>query len=305
MSNAPGNIAPVREEGFDNLLLNAGVFIKNLDYSSIADADALLAAIEAAIAGDNGILGMTRGGGSFKVAREIRNVQADGIRYPWKGGKFVDSADPSLSTTLIEQTADNLKAALGSCTVTSSGKKTTIRMNTAIQAADYIDVLTWYGSLMDGRMVAITLFNAFNTADVNITFTDKGEATSPVEFHAHQENVNDYDYAPFEVVIFEPSGTLGEITVTSAEGASVGGTVLSTTNVLASGQKYVYKTNGTSTAPSIGYREEPDYTWTEWNGSSEIAIGAANDGKKLTLAVINSQNKVVKTGAVTLDVKTA
>ena len=51
MSNAPGNIAPVREEGFDNLLLNAGVFIKNLDYSSIADADALLVAIEALKAG--------------------------------------------------------------------------------------------------------------------------------------------------------------------------------------------------------------------------------------------------------------
>ena len=303
--SAPGNIAPVREEGFDNLLLNAGVFVKNLDYSAIADADALLVAIEAAIANDTGILGMTRGGGSFRVARDIRNIEADGIRYPWKGGKFVDSADPSLSTTLIEQTAANLKDALGSCTVSSSGKKTTLTMNTMIQSADYIPRLTWFGSLLDGRMAAITLFNALNTADLNITFTDKGEATSPVEFHGHQENVNDYDTAPVEVVIFEPSGTLGTITVTSAEGTNVGGTALSTTNVLSSGQKYVYKTNGTTTAPVIGYREEPNYTWTEWNGSSEIAIGTANDGKKLTLAVINSQNKVIKTGAVTLDVKTA
>jgi len=303
--SAPGNIAPVREDGFDNLLLNAGVFIKNLDYSAIADADALLLAINAAIEAETNILGMTRGGGSFKVARDIRNIQADGIRYPWKGGKFVDSADPSLSTTLIEQTAQNLKDALGSCTITPSGKKTTLTMNTEIQDADYINVLTWYGSLMDGRMIAITLFNAFNTADLNITFTDKGEATSPVEFHAHQEKANDYDTAPFEIVFFEPSGTLGEITVTSTAGAAVGGTALSTTNVLASGQKYVYKTNGTTTAPSIGYREEPDYTWTEWDGSSEIAIGTANNGKKLTLAVINSQNKVVKTGAVTLAVKTA
>ena len=305
MSNAPGNIAPVREDGFDNLLLNAGVFIKNLDYSSIADADALLLAINAAIDAETNILGMTRGGGSFKVARDIRNIQADGIRYPWKGGKFVDSADPALSTTLIEQTAQNLKDAIGSCTITTSGKKTKLTMNTQIQDADYIDVLTWYGSLLDGRMIAITLFNAFNTADLNITFTDKGEATSPVEFHAHQEKANDYDTAPFEIVFFEPSGSMGEITVTSTAGAAVGGTALSTTNVLAAGQKYVYKTNGTTTAPSIGYREEPDYTWTEWDGSSEIAIGTANNGKKLTLAVINSQNKVVKTGAVTLAVKTA
>lgn len=201
--SAPGNISPVREDGFDNLLLNAGVFIKDLDYSSIANAGALLTAISAAITAGTNILGMTRGGGSFKVTRDIRNVQADGIRYPWKGGKFVDSADPSLSTTLIEQTEDNLKAALGSCTATTSGKKTTITMNTEISDTDYIDALTWFGSLMDGRMVAITLFNAFNTSDLNITFTDKGEATTPVEFHGHQENVDDYDTAPFEIVFFD------------------------------------------------------------------------------------------------------
>ena len=303
--SAPGHTTPLREETFENLQLNAGIFIKNLDYSSIADAEALKSAIASAITAGTNIIGATRGGGSFTVTREIREPDVDGRRYPFKGGKFVDSADAQLSTTMVEVTAKNLKMALGSGEITTSGKKTTIKMNTAIQSSDYIDSITWFGDMADGRMIAITLKNALNTADLSLTFTDKGEGTIPIELHAHQAAVNDYDKAPFEIVIFETSGDMGTLTVTSAAGSTVGGTDLSTTYTLGSGQHFVYKTNGTTTAPEIGYHEEPDYTWTEWDGTSEIIIGADNDGKKLTLVVINSQNKALKSGEVTLDVKTA
>lgn len=200
---APGLTTPLRSETFENLQLNAGIFIKNLDYSSIADATALKTAIAAAITAGTTILGATRGGGTFVVTREIREPEIDGRRYSFKGGKYVDSADARLTTTLVEMTADNLVMALGGATATTSGKKTTIKMHTAIQDADYISSLTWFGDLADGRMVAITLKNALNTADLSLTFTDKGEATLPVELHAHQASVSDYDEAPFEIVFFD------------------------------------------------------------------------------------------------------
>lgn len=200
---APGHTTPLRSETFENLQLNAGIFIKNLDYSSITDATALKTAIAAAITAGTDIIGATRGGGSFTVTRDIREPEIDGRRYPFKGGKFVDSADAQLSTTLVEITADNLVMALGSGKATTSGKKTKIEMNTAIGDADYIDSITWFGDMSDGRMVAITLFNALNTADLSLTFTDKGEGTLPIELHAHQEDVNDYDKAPFEIVFFD------------------------------------------------------------------------------------------------------
>jgi len=302
---APGLTTPLRSETFENLQLNAGIFIKNLDYSSIADATALKTAIAAAIVAGTNILGATRGGGTFVVTREIREPEIDGRRYSFKGGKYVDSADAKLTTTLVELTPSNLVMALGGATATANGKKTTIKMHTAIQDSDYISSLTWFGDLADGRIVAITLKNALNTADLSLTFTDKGEATLPIELHAHQENVLDYDEAPFEIVFFEPSGNVGSITVTSSAGANVGGTTLSTTNSLEAGQHYVYKIGNASTAPTIGYREEPDYTWTEWDGSSELAVGASSNGKKATVAVINSSKKVLKTGTVVLAVKTA
>jgi hypothetical protein len=205
--SAPGSTTPLREETFENLQLNAGIFIKNLDYSSTADASALKTAIAGAITAGTNILGATRGGGTFVVTRETREPDVDGRRYSYKGGRFVDSADARLTTTLVEMTADNLVLALGGATATTSGKKTTIKLHTAIQSSDYISKLTWFGDLADGRMVAITLFNALQTADFNLTFTDKGEGTLPIEVHAHQASVEDYDYAPFEIVIFDKPST--------------------------------------------------------------------------------------------------
>ena len=304
--SAPGHTSPIREETFENLQLNAGIFLKNFDYSSIADATALKTAIASAITAGTTLLGATRGGGSFVVTREVREAEVDGKRYGFVGDKFVDSCDARLSTTLIEMTAQNVVDAFGSATASTSGRKTTIKLGTAIGSSAYINSLCWVGDLADGRMVLISLDNALNTADFNLTFTDKGEGTLPVEFHAHQDDVNDYDYAPFEIVYFEPDGTADSFTVSSAAGTNVGGTVLTTTNSLSSGQHYVYKIGNASTAPSIGYREEPDYTWTEWDGVSEINVGASANGKKATIAVVNSSKKVVKlSGAVVLAVKTA
>lgn len=202
-----GLTTPLRSATFDNLQLNAGVFIKNLDYSSTADSSALKTAIAAAITAGTTILGATRGGGTFVVSKDVREPDIDGKRYSFKGGKFVDGASAKLTTTLVEITPENLVLALGSGVKTTSGKKTTIKMNTEISSSDYISTLTWFGDLADGRMVAITLENALNTSDLSLTFTDKGEGTLPVEIEAHQANVNDYSQAPFEVVFFDKPAT--------------------------------------------------------------------------------------------------
>ena len=304
--SAPGLTSPIRTETFENLQLNAGIFIKNVDYSSIADAEALKTAIAAAITAGTNILGATKGGGQFVARRTMRTPDVDGMRYDFIGSDFVDKIDAYLSTTLVEVTIASVKACLGAAVSTTSGKKTTIKMKTAVEISDYVSNLCWIGDLADGRLVCICLYNALNTADFNLTFTDKGEGTLAGEFHARQSNVGDYDYAPFEIVYFETSGSMGELVVTSTAGTNVGGTKLATENTLGSGNHYVYKIGNASTAPSIGYHEEADYTWTEWDGTNtEINVGASANGKKATVAVVNSSNKAIKSGTVTLAVKTA
>lgn len=205
--SAPGLTTPLRKAALDKLQLNAGIFIKNFDYSEITDATALRAAIKTAVQAGTNLLGVTRGGGSFNVTREMRQPEIDGLRYNFVGGNFVDSADAYLSTTLLETTPENFVLGLGSATATTTGKKTVVKMHTAIQDTDYSENLVWCGDLLDGKMVAIKLANALNTADFTFTFTDKGEGNFTVEFHAHQSDVLDYDEAPFEVVFFDLPST--------------------------------------------------------------------------------------------------
>lgn len=215
---APGMTSPIRSDAFKNLQLNAGIFLVDFDYSGITDADALKAAIDSAIEAGTSILGVTRGGGSFTVTKEARTPEVDGVRYPFKGQDFIDSVDAYLSGTLLEVYPANFKRLLGSGESSTSDLVTTITMHTEVNPdTDYIDSLCWVGDIADGRLVLIELDNAFNTADFSLTFSDKGEGTMPFEFHARQEDVLDYDNAPFRIIIFEkdtstttPAETSGE-----------------------------------------------------------------------------------------------
>ena len=201
---APGLTSPIRKEAFENLQLNAGIFLVDFDHSQIADVAALKTAIAAAVTAGTNIMGVTRGGGTFNVTREMRTPEVDGMWYPFKGADFVDSADAYLSGTLLEINPENFKRLLGTGDVATSGQKTTITMRTAIDPdTDYLDSLCWVGDIADGRLVMIELDNAFNTSDFSLTFTDKGEGTMTFEFHARQDDVLDYDKAPFRVIYFD------------------------------------------------------------------------------------------------------
>lgn len=199
--SAPGHTTPLRADTFNNLQLNAGIFLTNLDYSTIANSGALKTAIASAISSGY-ILGATRGGGSFVVSRTTRRPDADGKRYRFKGDMFVDEVDARLSTTIIEVTLDHIKDLLPGSAITGSSPKRTLKLSTAIATTDYLTNLCWVGDLADGRLVLICLKNAINEGDLNLTFVDKGEGTITCEFHASQASVNDYDEAPFEVVEF-------------------------------------------------------------------------------------------------------
>ena len=128
---APGSTNALRSATFDNLQLNAGIFIKDLNYSSVTDSTALKTAITNIVTGGSSpigeLIGATRGGGTFTVTRDIRTPEIDGMRYRFKKGDFIDSVDAYISTTLVEITAENVCALLGVDVPTASGRKTTIK----------------------------------------------------------------------------------------------------------------------------------------------------------------------------------
>lgn len=94
-----------------------------------------------------------------------------------------------------------------------------------------------------------------------------------------------------------PAGTLAEIGVASSAGTASGDTALTISEYTpASGESYVYKV-ATGSAPTIGYAEIPDYSWTAWDGSSDIT---AATGKKIAVVSINSAGQAIAYGSATV-----
>lgn len=94
--------------------------------------------------------------------------------------------------------------------------------------------------------------------------------------------------------------TLGTITVSSAEGATSGKTVITLSGYSpASTESYVYKTAAT-TAPSVTYGQKLGSTWTAIASGDSIT---ATDGHKITVASIDANGRAQASGTATLDVK--
>ena len=195
-------VTGLRSDTFKRLQLNAGAFLIGFEYKTIADATALKTAIATALKDDTKTLGATRGGGTFECTPEVRNIEADGKRYEFVGSTVFDSWTVRMTGTLMEVTPNNFKRVLSAADVATDGAKKTVTVRTDVTPADYLKSLVWVGDTSEG-FVLIALKNALNTTGANLTFTDKGEGTLPFEFHAHQDNVEDSETAPFEIVYFD------------------------------------------------------------------------------------------------------
>ena len=196
----------LRASTFENLQLNAGMFLTNFDYSTATDAATLGALLKTEREKTSGsaLIGATRGGGTFVCTPNTRSIEADGKREDWKGSSVNDGWTIKLTTTLLEINATNLKRSFGTADVTDTEKKHTIKIRTDIKDADYIESLVWVGDTSKGY-VLIAIKNALNTAGATLTWTDKGEGTIPVEFTAHQDGLETDGYAPCEVIFFDPA----------------------------------------------------------------------------------------------------
>lgn len=99
-----------------------------------------------------------------------------------------------------------------------------------------------------------------------------------------------------------PDGELDEITVASAAGTAAGDTALTISGYTPeAGESYVYKV-ATGTAPTIAFNAVPDYSWTAWDGSSDIT---AATGKLIAVVSIDSEGKAVAYGSATVTAKAA
>lgn len=183
------------------LLLDAGVFVKNY----VVGTDTFDTALE-----DGRIIGATAGGGSFEIVPTTRKIEIDGVSGDVKGLTRIDDWKATISANVKEVSADSIVLGLGAAKIEDGPtgfKKITLKND--IEDADYVDNITWLGSISgETELVAIQFLNALSTNGISVTVADKGEAVIPMTFTGHAEFDSETRKFIMPVEIFYPDSTV-------------------------------------------------------------------------------------------------
>lgn len=177
----------------DHLLLDSGAFFINFNIATDTYESAT-----------SKLLGATQGGGEFNAKPKIRDIEVDGVKGSVKGLQTIDNWDVSLKANVLEVTSEIIKSALGASDIDTEGNDDydiiTARNN--INESDYIDNITWIGTLSGSNMpVIIQVFNALSKEGLKLKVADKKESLVELLFSGHYDEF-DLDTPPF--IIYYP-----------------------------------------------------------------------------------------------------
>ena len=144
------------------------------------------------------MLGVTRGGNSFQVEPEYKEIERDGARGKEKHMKRLINLDANLVVNLMTLSKENIKDAVGCASVDGDVVKTKLD----VEETDYIDNITLIGEKLGGGYIRITIFNAFSDQGIEIAMEDREETVVETTFAAHfdPESSGTTDYSDlFEI----------------------------------------------------------------------------------------------------------
>ena len=120
-------------------------------------------------------LAPTRGGGTFTVTKNIRDIDYDGRKGKTRGMQVVDVIFAFLAVGLLDTSLDNLALALPWATY-SSGKISAKGSDLGIIGdSAYESNITLFAKIVGGGYKRITLHSALNEGEFSIAAVTKGE----------------------------------------------------------------------------------------------------------------------------------
>ena len=134
------------------------------------------------------LMGATRGGSTFTLEQEVRDMEVDGARGPMKESRRITMVKASLTCNFIEHTTESLKRAIVGATsaVFEVNHDKITRALTIDNAADYIDTVAILGDVSgDANGMGIVLKNAIADGNFELNMVDKDEGVVAVTFTAH------------------------------------------------------------------------------------------------------------------------
>lgn len=202
-------VQPVTLQTAQRYALNAGMMVVDVDISNVTDAETFLVAVKA---DQESWLGATSGSTTISEGRKNWSPDHNGLYIPWKGGQYLDSAQPSIKTKLVEMKPTNLKLSSGAADISDEATNAvTIKPRATYSLEDYHTVI-WFTNYGNEGIVAVILKNAICTTGLNWTVDDKKVATCDVEFKGHADDPLATDYLPIEYMIFKSSTQAAEPT---------------------------------------------------------------------------------------------
>ena len=216
--------------------------------------------------------------------------------------KYLDYFEPHMTGTFKSFTKDAVRklqpgSALAGNRITPGSQLTADDFADCWLLGDYSD--KHVGST--AGYTAIHLKNAINVLGFKVKTNNKDKADISFDFQGHYD-LTDIDDVPFEIYVFEGSGTLAALTVTSIAGTAVGDSKITISGYsLGTGESYVYATAPT-TAPSVTYGQKVK-NWAALTSGNDIT--PAEGHTKITVAVKNADNEAIASGTATLTIKTA
>lgn len=192
-------VQPVTLDTVQRYAINAGMMVVDVEFSKVTDAATFVQAVTAA---KDKWLGATSGTTTISENRENWSPDHNGLRMPWKGAQWLDTAQPSIKATLVEMTAENIGLASGAVAKTTASNVTTIKPKTTYALTDY-HTITWFTNYGTDGIIAVTLKNALCTTGLNWKIDDKAVATCDVEFLGHADDPIASDYLPIEYMIYK------------------------------------------------------------------------------------------------------
>lgn len=126
-------------------------------------------------------VGLTRGGGTFSVEREYRVIEADGDFGPVKGRVRKIRSTPKLTINMLEITATQMPKMYPALKKTATAGSDLIEGAANVDPSDYVEV-TFIGATKDGKEVIISVQNAINMENIDLSLVDKEEVVATLTY---------------------------------------------------------------------------------------------------------------------------
>lgn len=133
------------------------------------------------------LLGATRGGSTFTVETEYKEMAVDGAKGPVKGSRRITKVTAKIVANFIEFSTDLLKLALpGSSEAMSGATHDEITRALQIAAANYKSNIAIIGEVAGtSEPIVCGIKNALADGNLEIAFADNEESIAAVQFTGH------------------------------------------------------------------------------------------------------------------------